>query len=636
MPEIEIIEVIIPGPQGAKGATGDVTPEAIAARDEAVAVAASSGKWLPSQSVIESDETLPTATAEGTVVRTLDGYGYDVLAPAAPSYARLTSAGVKLGVRSDKGEWYAKAFGISDVGTDQRSKVEKMIGSGETAFVFEPTNDRIVIDGNVSLRSLISVRGGRFDQKTLACQTFDIPVGENGVHIRDMDFVGSYNRNFTNVSYRGDNSFGQSCAIWSGASDTIIENISVSDMVTAVWFSPWDGSANVFGQKGNAVRGLRIKNCDFGILYKGQDGVEMSHLYGENITLSPGSPNPGHIIYGTGDHTFRSRNVNIADVRGRGTNDQHLVQVKWTDGLTVNNINVYNGAALSMTDVSDFSINGVVGRQCTDFGGLGAVYIFSQNDDKNNLCRRGYIGSVDIEMAANMARCMTLVAHDTTFRGRFIQNRSVDYSGNEIHIAGCDNDIDVDVKQVGSGAARGVYVRDLSWNSVANGGTGTKRNKVKLRGKFYSTAFSLSDNTVEDTTVTFDPVDITLPGTNPFFLSHAALRTRVNRANRELALTGTGGTLAFPSPCSASHYSRIIATIADASAYTIPALSSSVSGETPAGMEVEFVIVNGTAGALGTISWNAIYDLNAALTAPAAGKRASVRFRWSGTKWEQV
>lgn len=636
MPEIEIIEVIVPGPQGAKGATGAATEEALAARDEAVAVAAAAGKWLPSQDVIEADATLPPATAAGTVVRTLDGYGYDVLAPAAPSYARLTSAGVKLGVRSDKGEWYAKAFGIADIGTDQRAKVQKMLDSGEQAFVFEATNDRIALDGNVVVPANCSMRGGRFDQKTRGHPTIDIAKGIDGVRLRDMNFAGSYSRAYAGTAYRGDNLFGQNCAVWVGANNTIIENITVSDMVTAVWLSCWDdgANANVVGRSGNCVRGLRVKNVDFGILAKGQVGMMLLDLYGEDIVLSPGSPNPGHLVYVTGDLTTRSTGLVIANAMGLRANDQTIVQVKWTDGASISNICGYDAALLSITGSNNVTVAGITGKEITDVSGSGAIKLYAQDDNEANLPTGVKITGVDYAMKSGQTRPASLFGHKIVFDARIETNRPSNYSDAAVHVAGLDNEVNLHLTQSGAGAQQGVYLRTQAWMTA-----GTKRTKVRMRGAFGGgAAFKMPDAGVEDSILEYDPQHITTLATTAMFNDHAATRSTVRRGPSEVTQTGAGGSgLAFASGSvfSAAANSRVTFNITDASNYTLPAPPRSTNTQTPIGMEIEVMVKNSSAGALGTITWNASYDLKAAYVAPAAGKRTLHRFRWTGTVWEE-
>ena len=71
--------------------------------------------------------------------------------------------------------------------------------------------------------------------------------------------------------------------------------------------------------------------------------------------------------------------------------------------------------------------------------------------------------------------------------------------------------------------------------------------------------------------------------------------------------------------------------IQDAVAFTIAAPTNPVKGQ-----ELTILIVNGSGGAHGAITWNAVYKLAGALPAIANGFNRSVTFKYSGTTWYEA
>lgn len=55
-----------------------------------------------------------------------------------------------------------------------------------------------------------------------------------------------------------------------------------------------------------------------------------------------------------------------------------------------------------------------------------------------------------------------------------------------------------------------------------------------------------------------------------------------------------------------------------------------------AGLVWTLTIINTTGGALGAVTFNAVYKLGAAFTQPATGFQRSIQFRWNGTNHVEV
>lgn len=66
-------------------------------------------------------------------------------------------------------------------------------------------------------------------------------------------------------------------------------------------------------------------------------------------------------------------------------------------------------------------------------------------------------------------------------------------------------------------------------------------------------------------------------------------------------------------------------------AFTIAAPTGGVSGQT-----ITYTIRNASGGAIGAITWNAVFKLNAAAIAPANGNSRSISFQYNGTNWVET
>jgi hypothetical protein len=55
----------------------------------------------------------------------------------------------------------------------------------------------------------------------------------------------------------------------------------------------------------------------------------------------------------------------------------------------------------------------------------------------------------------------------------------------------------------------------------------------------------------------------------------------------------------------------------------------------PQTQKITIEIANNSGGALGTVTWNPIYNL-AAWTSPATGNRRSITFQWNAVAWVEI
>lgn len=81
----------------------------------------------------------------------------------------------------------------------------------------------------------------------------------------------------------------------------------------------------------------------------------------------------------------------------------------------------------------------------------------------------------------------------------------------------------------------------------------------------------------------------------------------------------------------ASLGAEFLVTATDAVAFAIGAPTAGRAGQL-----LDVTIINGTAGALGVLTWNAAFNLGAAWVEPAAGLQRTIRFRLNGAVWDEI
>lgn len=72
-------------------------------------------------------------------------------------------------------------------------------------------------------------------------------------------------------------------------------------------------------------------------------------------------------------------------------------------------------------------------------------------------------------------------------------------------------------------------------------------------------------------------------------------------------------------------------TVTDGVAFAIGAPSSPSLGQV-----LSFDVLNSSGGAMGALTWNAVFKLGGAFTAPASTKRRTISFYYDGTNWVEI
>jgi hypothetical protein len=76
---------------------------------------------------------------------------------------------------------------------------------------------------------------------------------------------------------------------------------------------------------------------------------------------------------------------------------------------------------------------------------------------------------------------------------------------------------------------------------------------------------------------------------------------------------------------------NFIITVTNGTAFTIAAPTNATTGQT-----VTYMIRNASGGAIGAITWNAVFKINATAIAPANGTSNSIEFLYNGTNWVEL
>lgn len=102
---------------------------------------------------------------------------------------------------------------------------------------------------------------------------------------------------------------------------------------------------------------------------------------------------------------------------------------------------------------------------------------------------------------------------------------------------------------------------------------------------------------------------------------------------RPLAMSPTVATLTYSASMTPQAHVAIIhqVTVTNGTAMTMNAPANPSIG-----MDLTLDILNSSGGAMGAITWNAIYKMAGAFTNPASTKRRTIRFYYDGTSWIEV
>jgi hypothetical protein len=443
---------------------------------------------------------------------------------AAP--ARITARGDALDVAPRNLKSFDPRI-VGDGRTDVTTRIAAALTSGARHILIPADAGAYVVDGSMPLPTgygltLQGQTGAVLLQKSLHQRTLD-GIGVRDCWVRDLKFIADYPRIYPgDRAFRGDNFYAASSAVWLNGSNNRVTDVVVEGYVTAVWLSPWNGRDNRADCRGNRVERLAVRDVDMGILLKGQIGAVIRQVRARDITLSPGSPNPQHVVYATGNEGFRSTNLTVSDIRTENCPNSAGVQIKFTDGFLGSNFVSDRAGALNMISVRGFTVSGVTARRAEDQGGLGAQILGLQNGDGATRCSDGTLNAVSLVMAASAQRAITGVGDRIQARGVAVTlNRPADTGSPDVTLTGRDSTWELEMFNNGFGSGLGVEVRPRP-------GADTDGMEVRLR-RANRTRVALR----------------TLPGATNTRLRYD--RTRVTTLpGQQLVVDGAGGTRVEP------------------------------------------------------------------------------------------
>ncbi len=560
-------------------------------------------------------------------------------AKEVPSYLRA------LGDALDDTPRSIKSFSsvVGDGSTDQTTKLINALASGARNIVFPPDDAAYVVDGAVKVFAgtrITGQSGASILQKLVSSPALDA-VGADDVEIRCLAFKADYPRTFVGTGYRGDNLYSSGAAIYHSGSRSLFEDIYVEGFCTGIFLGAWDEatSTQIAGRIGNMVRRGHFKTVDFGVLAKGQTGLKLKALVGENISLSAGSTNPPHTIYMTGAIDFRNVALSIEDITTIGCDHSAAVQMKWTDGAMVRGLVSKDAGMLSITSVNDAVISDVVGINAHSIGASqGAVYMFLQGDVATAISERVVYSNILINLEVDAARGATLIGNNCSGDFSIFTNNVSAVGIQDFSIGGNDNDYTLKIKNKGTKFTYGAQLRDQANIPTLD------NNTVRVEAKGVTNLVTIPA-TATGTKVHYDPRVCSTESDGPFVINDG-VGTTFRRAETEFALTvdpavaTIGGT--DPNAIRGARASRFIIpigdpTTADTNAHTIASPHESNVNRTPVGTVIEVVVQNlNASAALGSLSWGSLWKFKAAFTAPTAGRAARSTFRFDGTNWQEL
>ncbi|NBW07301.1 MAG: hypothetical protein EBR82_04675 [Caulobacteraceae bacterium] len=381
---------------------------------------------------------------------------------AAP--ARLTALGDAL----DTAPRDLKSFDpriVGDGRTDMTTRIAAALTSGARHIVIPADAGAYVVDGSMTLPAGYGLTvqgrpGAVLLQRALHERTLD-GIGVDDCWIRDLKLSADYPRVYPgDRAFRGDNFYAGSSAIWLNGSRNRVTDVEIDGYVAGVWLSAWNGRENRVGSRGNLIERLRVSNVDMGILIKGQTDTVVRQVRARDITLSPGSPNPQHTIYATGNEAFRSTNLTVSDIQTDNCPNSAPVQIKFTDGFLGSNFVSDRAGALNMISVRGFAVSGVTARRAQDQNGVGALVVGLQSGDGVTRSADGTLDAVSLVMASEANRAITAVGD--RIRGRSVtvtMNRPADNGAPDVSLAGRDSAWEIELFNNGPGTGLGVEVR---------------------------------------------------------------------------------------------------------------------------------------------------------------------------------
>lgn len=531
---------------------------------------------------------------------------------------------------------------VGDGATDQTTKLVAALASGAKNFQFPPDAGDYILDGSIVMPSGVRVafqKGARIRQMRQTAPVFDC-LGADDIEMESVSVIANVVRSQVPGNWRGDGANAQACAVWLNGSRNKIKGLKSRGFKVGVFATAWNPMTNTndLSPELNEIEGLDFEDGDFGVLFKRQKHLKIAGTRARNVSMTPGTGNPPHAIYGTGGKTDRSADVLIVDTQVSDCTAT-AIQVKWTDGLYIGDLITKDSDVMQITDCTDFVVNGVLGIDAMDRTNVGGGTFNCGQQDAfiDTISKGGLISNVLLKLAPGVVRACGFIADDLTVRNLIIEQRlAANASGSPVlSLGGRDQDIEGDIRPLTAFYNLAAQVRTVT-GPTTTGEPSTLRPSdnisVRLKSRGSYNGLRVEANCT-NSRIIFDPEEVTMMvGGTHLVNANASTGTKLKRSDREILAPKPSSTFEVPNAASATR--SLIRP--DASNYSVAAPSGSSLTQTPDGTVLEIIVENTTAGALGGVTWASAYVFKTAFASPAAGKAVSYRFRFNGTNWVEI
>lgn len=428
-------------------------------------------------------------------------------------------------------------------------------------------------------------------------------------------------------SFRGDSGYAYCAGVWTNGSRNTIADLRIKDFAMGVYLNGSNGTVNADGTQrvGNVVRNLEISGANHGVLFLTQSGLRISNIYYHDGVDSSSGANPIHAVYGTGSNILTSNNVSISDCVAVNCTAGCAYQVKYVNGLSMSNLQADNCAGLfNGIDLLDANMSALMSRNDTTTGT--SVWSFTLQKATTQPARITVDG-VHIHMTGD-GQPMVLIADDVRMSDVAITSNHTGASVNnyDVHLRGARITLDgLKIRNVGNVQYKGVQVGFSA---------GYPTSDVTISNLEFNNTRNLVDF---HTTITGVNVVDYAPGLQrgiPFGLSNyidqsgGTASFAITRREWTNTYAVNGGTN-YPLP-PLETVTRFNVTTGTAFTIAAPVCQPKT------GMVQDIVIVNSAGGALGTITWNAIYVLRSTFVSPPNGDAVLLTVMYDGTSWREV
>jgi hypothetical protein len=306
-------------------------------------------------------------------------------------------------------------------------------GTPQLALNAAPAGARIVFQGSYALSAALTLtgdnqwidaQGASFTMSTWATPVFDA-IGRSGClfDLGTITYTGTRGTH-TGASIRGQSPYSSGCAVWINRDRNNVRSGRVIGMPAgAACFSSWDGTGSYdrqgVGNKLGVGGSVEVSGYDFGVLPIWQKDLTIQNLYAHDDIDDSSGANPTHSVYVSPTSTAHSSGITISNVRTVNNLFGQPIQVKYTDGLVLDNISADNCKGLvNLQDCVDVEIGTMVGTNSLANGGQGAF----TTAHTTLVCKKIRASLISIQLASgNDERAVSFWADDSEISALHIE-----------------------------------------------------------------------------------------------------------------------------------------------------------------------------------------------------------------------